>query len=333
MRRGFPVASGALLMTAVLMLGDCDRQRPWTPDQKSGESGGPNAAAPAKGAADAGAASANVAPSPPPPAGDPKAGEQIAAQGGGNGGLPCVSCHGQRGEGSPTAGFPRLAGQSADYLRRQLEDYASGTRKNAVMAPIAQALNAQQRADVAAHYAALDAPPAPTAAGAKQQAASANARALVLTVHGDESLNVQACGNCHGPQGIGEPPTYPYLAGQHQSYLTAALKEWQDGSRNNDPSQQMPRIAKSLSESDVAAVAAYYAALPPPAPMPPNTPASGAGASAPSNAPAVKPQGNGVEQGGPNTGSNESQGGGGAGSGNEASGPQSGSQNPTQPQH
>src|SRR5205085_2439114 len=76
---------------------------------------------------------------------------------------------------------------------------------------------------------------------------------------GDNAKGVQACANCHGPGGMGTGELYPYLAGQHPNYLTATLGAWRDGTRNDDPSGQMPQIAKSLAPEDIAAVAAYYA--------------------------------------------------------------------------
>ncbi len=67
----------------------------------------------------------------------------------------CQSCHGAHGEGTPAAGIPRLAGQSADYLDKQLRDYAGGSRDNAIMHQWAIQLKDAQRAEVAAYYASL----------------------------------------------------------------------------------------------------------------------------------------------------------------------------------
>ena len=89
------------------------------------------------------------------------------------------------------------------------------------------------------------------------------ARARMLADSGDEHLHAQACANCHGPAGTGLSPSYPPLAGQNASYLMVAMNEWRDGTRHNDPSQQMPMIAKSLSDSDIAALSALFSGLPP----------------------------------------------------------------------
>lgn len=176
----------------------------------------------------------------------------------------CVGCHGAHGEGKAPANFPRLAGQPEAYLAKQLANYANGSRANQLMTPIAKELSQQQINALAAHYAAMAAPPSkPTGTPSPGQLK----RGQLLATVGDEKIGVQACANCHGPDGAGEPPTYPYLAGQHSGYLTTALGDWKAGARNTDPSQQMRVIAKHLSDSDIAALAAYYAAQAAPAPQ------------------------------------------------------------------
>ena len=142
----------------------------------------------------------------------------------------CVACHGPHGEGNAQGGFPRIAGQSAGYLRHQLESYANGSRRNPVMEPIAKGLSREARTAAAAYYARVQ---APTASGATTGSASppTNARGEVLATRGDDSKQVQGCGNCHGPGGVGEPPEIPYLAGLDAAYLTAALNAFKNGSR------------------------------------------------------------------------------------------------------
>jgi cytochrome c553 len=189
------------------------------------------------------------------------AGKRIAAGGTPNGVAACASCHGAQGEGVAASGFPRIAGQGHAYLARQLAAYADGSRGNPIMTPIAKALSKQEIAAVAAYYEGL-APPSAPAGGAPPP--GGRQRALTLANVGDESIGVQGCANCHGPGGVGEPPNYPYLAGQHQAYLAATLAEWKNGTRNTDPSRQMNTIAKRLSNDDIAALSAYYAAQPAP---------------------------------------------------------------------
>ncbi len=172
---------------------------------------------------------------------------------------PCEACHGARGEGVAAARVPRLAGQSADYLRKQLDDYAHGTRDNPIMRNFAAALSGQRRAELAARYAQMS---APFVAQRKTDAASL-ARGHQLASQGDEAKRVQACNSCHGPDGSGVAHSAPYLAGQSAEYLAAALTAFRQGTRQNDAGELMRSIARRLDEFDVAAVSGYYAGLGP----------------------------------------------------------------------
>lgn len=192
------------------------------------------------------------------------AGAHIAAKGT-VGVAPCASCHGAQGEGNAAADTPRLAGQPARYLAGQLQAYADGRRESAVMAPIAKAMNPAQRNAVAGWYARLRAAANTEPEKAAENPADAGGdveRGRVLAQVGDERLRVPACTNCHGRADSGAGPVYPYLAGQHASYLVAALGAWKNGTRRTDPSGQMPQIARALSERDIKAVAAFYARPP-----------------------------------------------------------------------
>lgn len=172
---------------------------------------------------------------------------------------PCEACHGANGEGMAAAHVPRLAGQSADYLRKQLDDYAQGTRDNPIMRNFARALSARQRAEFAARYASMSAPwvakMAPTAASL--------ARGHQLAHQGDESKRVQACNGCHGPDGIGIAHGAPYLAGQSAEYLASALTAFREGTRKNDAGESMRTVARRLDDVDIAAVSGYFGDLEP----------------------------------------------------------------------
>jgi cytochrome c553 len=222
----------------------------------------------------------------------------------------CAGCHGAKGEGNAASNFPRLAGQPQAYLAHQLRSYADGSRNNSVMGPIAKGLSPQQIDEVAAYFAAMEAPASKPAAKQVQ----VSKRGQQLATIGDEKIAVQGCANCHGPMGSGEPPSYPYLAGQVEGYLKSALAEWKDGSRKTDPSLQMPMIAKRLSDSDITALAAYYAAQtpPPPATQRQQLPERPSGNAAPSGGASQAGKSVGVEQGEPTTGGSQGPGGGGA---------------------
>ena len=248
-------------------------------------------------------------------------GAQIANKGA-NGVAACAGCHGARGEGNNTSGFPRLAGQPRAYLAHQLASYANGSRNHPVMGPIARGLTTQQVDAVASYYAGLSAP-AISSTATSAPSVQVLQRGRVLATVGDERLGVQGCANCHGPGGAGEPPTTPYLAGQSASYLSTALAEWKSGARKTDPSTQMNIITKRLSDSDIAALAAFYAAQPAPVPETQRiaVPARPGSTGATSTTGRATPsQGIGTEQGQPTSGGSQGPGGGGAASGSGPSG-------------
>ena len=159
---------------------------------------------------------------------------------------------------------PRLAGQSAHYLDKQLRDFASGARDNAIMSAIAKGLNDQTRAKLVAYYAALPVPTTRehTALQPAQAPQPAQAqRGHQLAVEGAEGKRVQACNNCHGPDGSGVALSAPALAGQLAPYLAAQLQSWQQGARKNDAGNLMGSVASRLDDADIAAVTSYYASL------------------------------------------------------------------------
>ncbi|HEX7369927.1 MAG TPA: c-type cytochrome [Rhodanobacteraceae bacterium] len=182
----------------------------------------------------------------------------IASQGNGHGAPPCASCHAADGAGQPAAGFPRLAGLNEAYLARQLDDFASGSRANPVMAPIAKALSEDERRALAAYYSGMPIP----AAAAKGTTPPTDALGEQLALHGRWNKQVPACVACHGPHGVGVGEHFPPLAGQSTTYIANQLREWQQGKRKNDPLGLMQHVASALDDNDVDAVAAWFAAQP-----------------------------------------------------------------------
>jgi cytochrome c553 len=169
---------------------------------------------------------------------------------------PCTACHGAHGEGVAAAHVPRLTGQSAEYLKKQLDDYASGARDNPIMRNFAKVLSAGRRAQLAAQFAAMSSPflPEETVASAEQLS-----RGHKLAYEGDSRHQLQACNSCHGPDGSGVPHAAPYLAGQSAEYIASALKAFQSGERKNDGGELMRSVAQRLDDGDVSAVSAYFA--------------------------------------------------------------------------
>lgn len=190
-------------------------------------------------------------------AADLEAGKVIVLQGNGKASTACVACHGAQGAGNAQASFPQLARLNTDYLAKQLRDFQRGTRKDAVMQPIAKALSEKDIADVSAYF-AVQRPPAPTTTADTKLLT----RGELLAVSGFWDKAVPACVSCHGPAGRGVGANFPALAGQHASYIAKQLNAWRSGTRANDPQGLMKGIAVRLPASDISAVSAYLASLP-----------------------------------------------------------------------
>jgi cytochrome c553 len=181
----------------------------------------------------------------------PQLGAQIVAQGTASGAIACARCHGFDGQADGSGAFPKLAGQFPQYLARQLRAYASGTRQNALMEPIAKGLKDGEIDSVSKYYASLR----PSTLPSRPVASELVTRGEQLAKLGDLKLRVQACESCHGPNGQGEPPAVPYLAGQYSHYIDLQIQMFRQGLRK---SQQMEDPAHSLRDQDIAAVAAYF---------------------------------------------------------------------------
>jgi cytochrome c553 len=184
---------------------------------------------------------------------DPKHGAVIAAQGTAGGAPACAQCHAFNGVSDGSGAFPRIAGQSAYYLAKQLRDFTSGIRVNAIMTPVASALTADDIADVAAYYAGIEAPFLPL----RRAEAALIKQGEELARIGSAASSVQACDNCHGISGAGEPPVIPYLAGQYASYIALEWRMWRRGFRKSSPGA-MACLAQHLNDQEIAAVSAYY---------------------------------------------------------------------------
>jgi cytochrome c553 len=167
----------------------------------------------------------------------------------------CTACHGERGEGSDHV--PRLDILDAETMRRAIAGFDDQTRPSGIMA---EALAGYDDADLEgfiARFAAFD----PPAVQAKPLTAlGRTGRALATAASGDP--DVPACVVCHGPGRTVQ--TGPPIAGQPAAYLDAQLRLWRDGQRSIGPQARiMTQAAQKLDEDDIAAIAAWYAGLPP----------------------------------------------------------------------
>ncbi len=180
-------------------------------------------------------------------AGDPEAGKVKSA--------PCAACHGADGN-SVNPAWPKLAGQHADYLAKQLWYFQHGERENATMKPMASALDEQGRDDVAAYYATQ-----------KRTLGEADPELVELGERiyrsGNKDSGVAPCMGCHGPNGSGNPAAlYPALSGQHAQYVESQLHGFAEGKRANDNAKKMMQIlAARMTNQEIRAVASYIQGL------------------------------------------------------------------------
>ncbi|HEV2679113.1 MAG TPA: c-type cytochrome [Rhodanobacter sp.] len=168
----------------------------------------------------------------------------------------CGACHGMDGNSSD-AQYPKLAGQSEQYIVRQLTDFKAGKRQNPIMLGMATPLSTQDMHDVGAYFASKTALP-----GVADQALVEKGGALFR--EGDSTRGIPACMACHSIDGRGNPGAmYPELASQHAQYIQATLKAWHDGTNWGDDAhaQIMPSIAKKLDADDIAALSSYIEGL------------------------------------------------------------------------
>ena len=168
--------------------------------------------------------------------------------------MMCAACHGADGN-SPSDMFPKLAGQGEAYLVKQLIEFKSGVRSNAIMAPMAAGLSEQDMADIAAYYSSQTITP-----GAVSEDLAAAGQQIFRA--GNKESGLPACMACHGPTGAGVPAAkWPALSGQYSAYVEAQLKSFAAGTRSNDPNSMMRDIASKMTAEEMTAVAAYVAGL------------------------------------------------------------------------
>lgn len=192
-------------------------------------------------------------------AGDAAAGKTKAAA--------CFACHGQDGNSAaPT--FPKLAGQNARYLEKQLHEINRKNAKDEViravpaMTGLTETLADQDIADIAAYFASQT-------ASTNQAKKDLVAKGELIYRGGIRDKGVPACTACHSPTGAGNAPAgFPQLGGQHADYVATQLKAYRaaadgdaTGRANDGDTKPMRTVAMRLSDSEIAAVASYISGL------------------------------------------------------------------------
>lgn len=171
----------------------------------------------------------------------------------------CAACHGADGN-SLVAMYPKIAGQSAVYIAKQLADFKEGVdsagkagRVDPVMGGMAASLSEQDRLDLAAYYAIQT----PTNGNGKASDAGHK-----FYFGGDEARGITACAACHGANGQGMSQAgFPAVANQNVEYLKTQLGKFRSGVRANDANAMMQNIATKLSDKDIEMISQFMSSL------------------------------------------------------------------------
>ncbi|MDO8933887.1 MAG: c-type cytochrome [Rhodocyclaceae bacterium] len=182
-----------------------------------------------------------------------------AAKGQAIGSTVCAACHGADGNSTGPAN-PKLAGQHADYLFKQMKNFKAADGKQAeradpIMNGMIAAFDEEQMRDLAAYFASQKL--------AGEQAKNRETIELGQKLYrgGDASKGLPACAGCHGPTGSGIPAMFPRLGGQYAEYIEKQLKSFREGARANDPNKMMRMVAIKMTDAEVKAVSDYIAGL------------------------------------------------------------------------
>ncbi len=180
-------------------------------------------------------------------AGDAQAGKAKATA--------CFGCHGADGN-SANPVWPKLAGQHAAYITKQLADFKAGKkRSDPLMAGQVAGLNKQDMEDLGAFFSTLT-----MSQGATDEKLLSLGQKLYRA--GNKEKGIAACMGCHAPNGAGNPGAkFPRLAGQHAAYVEKAMKDFRSGARSNDMNKMMRTIAEKMSDQEIKAVASYISGL------------------------------------------------------------------------
>ena len=171
----------------------------------------------------------------------------------------CAACHGVGGN-SVVAMYPKLAGQGASYIAKQLADFKTGAatngkegRSDPVMAGMVASLSEQDMLELGSYFAAQKS----TAGNG-----SDNDLGRKLYFGGDASRGITACASCHGADGKGMSKAgFPAISGQHVEYLTTQLSKFRKKTRANDTNGMMRSITKRLKKKDIEALTEFMSSL------------------------------------------------------------------------
>lgn len=175
-------------------------------------------------------------------AGDPVAGKEKSAL--------CQGCHGEDGN-SASPDFPKLSGQYAKYIQKQINDFKAGSRKDPVMTDMAATITSNQDLlDISAYFASQ-----------KQMKGVSPVSSKPAQ---ERFMDSNGCVTCHGVNGKGLAPNNPYapvIGGQHKEYLVKQLKDFKSRVRTNEASGMMAGIASSMNDAEIDEIASYISGM------------------------------------------------------------------------
>lgn len=173
----------------------------------------------------------------------------------------CAACHGADGN-SLIVQNPKLAGQHATYLEKQIKDFKLGMtsggkqgRVDAVMGGMVMALTEQDTADIAAYFAS-------NVISDNSTPEESMSVGETLYRAGNVERGIPACSACHGARGNGsELSGFPKISGQHADYVKIQLEKFRSGTRANDMNMMMQDVAAKLTDSEISALSDYVGGL------------------------------------------------------------------------
>jgi cytochrome c553 len=156
----------------------------------------------------------------------------------------CAHCHGVDGNSSGSA-YPSLAGQTKEYLYRQIKSFKEGVRKDPMMSPAAVVLSDQDMQELADFFAS------------QTLTRSSFTADPAIVSQGKKLAEELQCIACHQPgfKGLNE---FPRLSRQKYTYLVKQLRDYRAGTRTND---LMSSTTKNLSDDQIKALAQYLTSL------------------------------------------------------------------------
>jgi cytochrome c553 len=167
--------------------------------------------------------------------------------------VACQGCHRKDASGRTSGAYPRLSGQHATVLMKQISDIRSGRRNNPKMEPYVEDHLAapEDIADIAVYLETLP-------------ISKENGKGPGANLAAGKAIYDRDCVECHGKNGEGDAPKFfPMVAAQHYRYLLRELRFIRDGDRGNS-NPDMVKVIKSYRDAQLEALADYMAQMPPP---------------------------------------------------------------------